>query len=106
MLDIIYIILFLFALILLFYAIMNRIPFIALLDSILWLILALFTIKGVEVSTMIYNATTGAYDPYLQTIASDDMVYLSYIWMLLGIIMMIFMITFMLETSYKGPKEL
>ena len=106
MLDIIYIILFLFAIILMFYGIMNRIPYIALLDSIIWLILSLFTIKGVEVSTMVYNATTGAYDPYLQLVASDDMVYLSYLWMLLGIIMMIFMITFMLETSYKGPKGL
>jgi len=106
MIDIIYILLFLFAIILMFYGIMNRIPYISLLDSIIWLVLALFTIKGVEVSTMIYNATTSAYDPYLQTIASDDMVYLSYLWMLLGVIMMIFMITFMLETSYKGSKEL
>ena len=89
-----------------FYGIANRIPYIALLDSIMWLILSLFTIKGIQTSTMIYNVTSGVYDPYIQTIANDDLVYLSYIWMLLGIIMFIFMVTFMLETSYRGNKEL
>jgi len=106
MMDLIYVILFIFAFIIMIYSIRERVPYLALLDSVIWLVFGLFTIKGVDVPTMIYNATTSAYDPYMMTVASDDMTYLSYIWMLLGIIMLVFFITFTLEYLYKGPKEL
>ena len=106
MLDIIYVLLFIFAVIMMFYSIMGRIPYVAIMDSVVWLVLALFTIGGIEVNTMKYNSTTGVYDPYVQTISSNSMGELSYLWMLLGVIMMIFFVTFMLETMYKGPKEL
>ena len=85
---------------------MGRIPYVAIMDSVVWLVLALFTTEGIHVNTMKYNTTTGVYDPYVQLISSDTIGALSYLWMLLGIIMMIFFATFMLETMYKGPKEL
>jgi hypothetical protein len=106
MIEIIYVLLFLFAVILMFYAIYAKIPYVALLDSIIWLIFSYISAGGIDVQTMHYNATLSAYEPYVYTIVSDSMVALSYLWLLLGIIMLIFFITFTLEYLYKPPKDM
>lgn len=105
MLDIIFIILMLFNIILMIYAIEERrIPF-CFLSSILWLILALFLIQGIEIPYEMYNASstkiiTGVH--LIQTNLSP----LSYLFSGLAVVMFILTITFILEAfgDYKKIK--
>jgi hypothetical protein len=58
----------------------------------LWLILALLTAGGIETPYVAYNATTGASSMLYDVYASEPMVYLSYFFMLMGILCIIYLI--------------
>ena len=102
MLDIIFIILFLFTVILMVYAIEERRIAFCFLTAVLWLILALFLIQGIEVPYEMYNATSGHIETGVHTIQTN-LSPLSYLFAGLAIIMFIVTITFILEgfTDYK-----
>lgn len=96
MLDIIFIILFFFEIILMFYAITERHLSFTLLSAIIWLILALLTIQGIEVPYEMYNSTSGNIETGVHTIQTN-LDPLAYLFMAIGIIMFILFFTFTLE---------
>lgn len=106
MLEIIYVLIFLFNVILMFYAIQNRVPYVAILNATIWLVLGLFTLQGIDIPYEMYNPTTGLIETGVHTITSDTLNAFSYLFILLGVIMFIFFVTFTLEYLYKPPKEL
>lgn len=97
MLDIIAILLILFAIILLFYAITERSPAFCLLDAILWLILAVILLQGIETPYQMYNASSGNIETGVHTI-KDNLIPITYLFEGVAIIMFILFITFAVET--------
>ena len=105
MLDIIAIILILFAIILTLYSITERSIAFTLITAILWLIISLFMLQGIEVPYEMYNATSGNIETGVHKIQTnlDPLAYLFMGW---GAIMFIISITFMMESlmDYKRTK--
>lgn len=105
MLDIIFIILMLFNIILMIYAIdERRIPF-CFVSAILWLILALFLIQGIEIPYQLYNSSANEIQTGTHNIQTN-LDPLSYLFSGLAIVMFIRTITFILEgfSDYKKIK--
>ena len=105
MIDVILVILVLFAIILMLYGIGERSPAFMIIDAILWLILALFMVQGVEVPYQMYNATSGNIESGLHIIQTN-LSPLSYLFMGLGAIMFVLFVTFAMETftDYKKSR--
>lgn len=99
-----FVILMLFTIILMIYSIEERRIAFCLLTSILWLILALFTIQGIEIPYQMFNSTSGNIETGVHTIQTN-LDPLSYVFMALGIIMFILTITFMLE-GFKDYRKI
>ena len=104
MLDIIFIILFIFNIILMIYAIDERRIAFCLASSILWLIMALFLIQGIEIPYEIYNSTASEIQTGVHTIQTN-LDPLSYLFVAFGVIMFILTITFMLE-AFKDYRQM
>ena len=106
MLDVILIVLLLFAIITMFYAITERSPAFVMINAILWLILALFMLQGVEVPYQMYNATSGNIESGVHTI-QNNLEPLAYLFMGIAAIMFILFVTFVMETlsDYKKPRN-
>jgi formate hydrogenlyase subunit 3/multisubunit Na+/H+ antiporter MnhD subunit len=103
MLDIIFIILFLFNIILMIYAISEKnLPFL-LISAILWLILALFIIQGIEIPYEMYNATSGNIETGIHKIQTN-LDPLSYLFTAIGLVMFIIFASFTIETMYDYKK--
>lgn len=102
MLDVILVILILFAIILMLYSIMERSPAFSIMTSVLWLIIALFMLQGVEVPYEMFNATSGNIESGVHNIQTN-LDSLSYLFMGLGAIMFLLFVTFAMEmfTDYK-----
>ena len=103
MLDIIFIALFIFNIILMLYAINERSIAFILATGIIWLTLALFLIQGIEIPYQMYNATSGNIESgthLLQTNLDP----LAYLFAAFGLIMFILAITYMLEAMTDMKK--
>lgn len=105
MLDIIFIILAFLAILLLFYSISERGIAFTLIDSLLWFILALFLLQGIEVPYEMFNSTSGNIETGVHVIRTN-LDPLSYLFMGIGAIMFILFITFAMESfsDYKKIK--
>jgi hypothetical protein len=105
MLDVIIIILLLFAIILLIYGLNERSSAFIFIDATLWFIIALFMLQGIEVPYEMYNATSGNIESGVHLIRTN-LEPLAYLFMGLGAIMFILFVTFTLEifTDYKKIK--
>lgn len=106
MLMIVFVLMFLLAIILMFHGFQTRAPYIMMLCSVIWFIMALFLLQGLEEPYTMYNATSGAIESGTNTIHSNALNELSYFFILMGLLSFIFFITYMLEYLYKPPKEL
>jgi formate hydrogenlyase subunit 3/multisubunit Na+/H+ antiporter MnhD subunit len=106
MLDVILVILILFAIILMLYSIMERSPAFSIMTSVLWLIIALFMLQGVEVPYEMFNATSGNIESGVHLIQTN-LDPLSYLFMGLGAIMFLLFVTFAMEmfTDYKKMRR-
>ena len=102
MLDMILVILFIFAIILMFYSIGERSPAFIIIDAVLWLILALLILQGVELPYEMYNATSGNIEIGVHNIQAN-LQPLAYLFMGLGALMFILFVTVAMEsfTDYK-----
>jgi len=96
MLDIIFIIIFIFNLILMIYAIEERRIAFTFTSAILWLIMSLFLLQGIEIPYETYNSTSGNIETGVHTIQTN-LDPLSYLFSAIAIIMFIITVTFMLE---------
>ena len=105
MLDIIAIILILLAIILMIYGISERSIIFTFIAAVLWLIIALFMLQGIEVPYQMYNVTSGNIETGVHTI-QNNLEPLSYLFMGFGAILFIVTITFMLEafSDYRKIK--
>lgn len=106
MLDIIFIILVFLAILLLFYAISERGIAFTLMDSVLWLILGVLLLQGIEIPYEMFNATSGKIQTGMHNIygATGNLEPISYLFMGIGTIMFILFISFILETLYDVKK--
>ena len=112
MLDIIFIILIFLAILLMFYSINEKGIAFALIDSILWIILAMFLLQGIEIPYEMFNATSGNIETGVHYIGggslmdplSSSFVPLTYLFSLLGLIMFIVFVYLILETLYDAKK--
>jgi len=96
MLDIIFIVLFIFNIILMIYAITERNIAFTLLTGIIWLILALFVIQGIELPYEMMNSTSGNIETGTHLIQTN-LDPLAYLFAAIGVIMFILFFTFTLE---------
>lgn len=105
MLDIIVIILILFNILLMLYAIGERNIAFCLLSGSLWFTIAVLMLQGVEIPYEIFNATSGNIETGVHVIRTN-LDPLSYLFMGIGALMFIVSVTFMLEffTDYKKIK--
>lgn len=97
MLDIIAIILILFTIILMIYSINERSIAFTFLTAVLWLILALFMLQGIEIPYEMFNVTSGNIETGIHKIQTN-LDPLAYLFMGLGAIMFLLTVTFMLES--------
>lgn len=105
MLDVILVILILFAIIMMIYSIMERSPAFVIITAVLWLIIALFMLQGIEVPYQMYNATSGNIESGMHNI-QNNLIPLAYLFMGLGAIMFLLFVTFAMEafTDYKRTR--
>ena len=105
MLDIIIIMLLLFTIIILFYGISEQSPTFCLIDTILWLILAVLLLQGIEIPYEMYNATSGNIETGVHTITTN-LIPITYLFEGLAAIMFILFIVFTIEAfgDYKRNK--
>jgi uncharacterized membrane protein len=105
MLDIIAIILIFLAILLTIYGINERSIAFTLISAILWLIIALFMLQGIEVPYEMFNATSGNIETGVHVIQTN-LDPLSYLFTGFGAILFILSITFMLEafSDYRKIK--
>ena len=96
MLDIIFVILALLAIILMLYSISERNSAFCIITAVLWFILALFMLQGIEIPYNGFNTTSGDLEVGLQNVTSN-LTPLSYLFMGLGVIMFLLFVTFTLE---------
>ena len=106
MLDIIVVILILFAIILMLYSITERSPAFVIITAILWLVIALFMLQGVEVPYQMYNATSGNIESGVHVIQTN-LDPLAYLFMGIAAIMFILFVTFAMEmfTDHNKPRN-
>jgi formate hydrogenlyase subunit 3/multisubunit Na+/H+ antiporter MnhD subunit len=97
MLDIIFIILVFLAILLMFYAITERSSAFTILASVLWFIIALFVLQGIEIPYEMFNATSGNIETGVHNIQTN-LSPLAYLFMGLGTIMFILFVTYTMET--------
>jgi formate hydrogenlyase subunit 3/multisubunit Na+/H+ antiporter MnhD subunit len=103
MLDIIFIVLVVFAILLMLYAISERNTALCIIDSIFWFILALFMIQGIETPYTMFNSTSGNIESGMNIVTSN-LSPISYLFMGLGAIMFILFITFAMEYMIEYNK--
>jgi len=94
MLDIVFIILALLAIIIMLYSISERNSAFCIIDAVLWLILALFMLQGIDIPYQGYNGTTLITG--VQNVQTN-LTPISYLFMGLGAIMFLLFVTFTLE---------
>ena len=105
MLDIIMIILLLFTIILMLYSIIEKNVALCLITAIMWLILALLIVQGVEIPYQLYNASSTKVITGVQTVQTN-LQPLSYLFMGFGVIMFIMFFVFVLEEYIENQKKL
>lgn len=96
MLHIVFGLLFAFTIILMIYSLRERSIALTLLTAILWLIMALFVLQGIEIPYQLFNSTSGNIETGIQTIQTN-LDPLSYLFSGLGTVMFLLTITFLLE---------
>ena len=96
MLDIIFIVLILLTIILMLYAISEKNSAFCIITAVLWFILSLFMLQGIEIPYSGFNVTSGDLETGLQVI-QNNLTPLSYLFMGLGVIMFLLFVTFTLE---------
>ena len=97
MLDIILIVLFIFNIILMIYGIKERGIAFTMAAGVIWLILALFVVQGVEIPYEMFNATSGNIETGVHLIQTN-LSPLAYLFGAFGLIMFIVSFTYMLES--------
>jgi len=103
MLDIIAVILIFLAILLMFYSITERSIAFTIMTAVLWLIIALFMLQGIEVPYEMFNATSGKIETGVHVIQTN-LDPLSYLFMGLGVIMFLLSVTFMMESLSDSRK--
>jgi len=103
MLDIIAVILIFLAILLMFYSITERSIAFTIMTAVLWLIIALFMLQGIEVPYEMFNATSGNIETGVHVIQTN-LDPLSYLFMGLGVIMFLLSVTFMMESLSDSRK--
>ena len=107
MLDIIFVLLFFFAVILMLYGLSERNVAFVFLAASLWLILGLLILQGIEIPVYTnYDTATGNFTSGTQNIQTN-LEPLAYLLMGLGAIMFIVSVTFMMEylSDYKRMRR-
>lgn len=104
MLDMILIILILFAIILMLYSISERQLAFLIIGATLWFIIALFMLQGVEVPYEMFNATSGNIESGVHTIQTN-LEPLAYLFMGLGTIMFLLFVTYSMEIFSSKKKN-
>jgi len=97
MLDIIFMLLLVFTIILMLYGISERNLAFVFLCGVMYLVLALFTLQGIEIPYELFNATSGHIETGVHNVQTN-LSPLSYLFMGLGAIMFLLFVTFTLET--------
>jgi len=96
MLDIIFIVLILLAIILMLYAISEKQTAFCIIDATLWFILGLFMVQGIEIPYQAYNVSANEIQVGLQNVTTN-LSPISYLFMGLGALMFLLFVTFALE---------
>jgi uncharacterized membrane protein len=96
MLDIIFVLLMMFTIILMLYSIMEKNNAFCVITAVLWFILALFMLQGIEIPYNGFNTTSGDLEVGLQNVTSN-LTPLSYLFTGLGALMFLLFVTFTLE---------
>lgn len=106
MLDIIFVLLFLFTIILMLYSISERNIAFCVMTAMLWYLLALFILQGIEVPYEFYDTNTATVVEGVHLIQAN-LIYLSYLFVGMGSLMTILFVTFALEylTDFKNLKN-
>ena len=104
MLDVIIVVLILFAIILMFYSIGERSPALVFMTATLWFVIALLMVQGVEVPYEMYNSTSGNIETGVHNIQTN-LDPLAYLFMGLGTLMFLLFVTFTLETFTDYKKK-
>ena len=97
MLDIVFILLLFLAIILMLYSLSERNIAFIMFDAVLWLILALFMLQGVEVPYEMFNATSGNIETGVHTIQTN-LTPLAYLFMGISAVLFIVFVTMVMET--------
>ena len=105
MLDIIFIILFFLTIIMMFYSIMERHITFTILTTVMWLVLALLLLQGIEVPYEMFNSTSGNIETGVHVI-QNNLVPLSYLFMGFGAIMFLLFVLFSMDalSDYRKIK--
>lgn len=104
MLDVVLIILFFFAILLLVYSVSERSVAWCFMDVVIWLILALFMLQGVEIPYQMFNATSGNIETGVQTIQTN-LDPLAYLFMGIAAVMFIMSVVWMMEYITDSKKN-
>jgi len=99
MLDIIVIMMLLMAIIFMLYAFSVHDPTTALLAAVLWLLIALMILQGIEVPYEFYDSGTSTVITGTHNI-TDNLMYLAYVFMCLAVVMFISCITYIFEAAF------
>lgn len=103
MLDIIMIILLLFTIILMLYSIMEKNVMFCIVTAILWIILALLIVQGVEIPYQLYNATSNKIETGLQLV-QNNLSPMAYLFMGFSVLMFILFFVFAIEQYLESKK--
>ena len=103
MLDIIFIIIFLFNIILMIYSIQERRIALVFTTAVIWLTLALFIIQGIEIPYEMYNATSGNIETGTHNIQTN-LTPLAYLFIGFAVVMFSLFATYTLEAMYDYKK--
>lgn len=97
MLDILFILLMLLTILLMFYSIMEKHITFTVITTVMWFVLALFMLQGIEIPYEMFNATSGNIETGTHVVQTN-LIPISYLFMGLGAIMFILFVVFSMET--------
>ena len=104
MLDILIILLVLFAIILMLYGLSERNTAWCFIDAVIWLSVSMFMIQGIEIPYQMYNNSANKIQVGVQTITSN-LIPLSYLFLGISVLMFILFFMFIIEQSLEEKKN-
>lgn len=76
-----------------------------LLSTVLWFVLSIYTIGGIETGYSAFNSTSGQTTFEYSTYVTEELIYFSYFWLLMGILCIIYLIVTIFGYYYKRLDE-